>query len=100
MLQTYKATLNGNQLEWNGEVPKEAKTKESVSVIVMILNEETSKRDLRSFGLSNGDFVVPDNFDAPCRKTFWRILKIDETASRHTYTVDAQIQNYNIPYLK
>jgi len=37
MLQTYKATLNGNQLEWNGEVPEQIQNKESVSVIITIL---------------------------------------------------------------
>ncbi len=65
MLQTYKATLNGNQLEWNGEVPEEAKSSEAVSVIVTILDEETSAKDLRPFGLSKGSFIVPEDFDAP-----------------------------------
>ena len=65
MLQTYKATLNGDHLEWNDEVPEEVKNKEAVSVIVTILNEETSVKQLRPFGLSRGDFVVPENFDAP-----------------------------------
>lgn len=65
MLQTYKATLNGNRLEWNGEVPEEAKSSEAVSVIVTILDEEMSAKNLRPFGLSKGDFVVPEDFDAP-----------------------------------
>ncbi len=65
MLQTYKATLNGNQLEWNGEVPEEVKNREAVSVIVTILEEETTAKDLRPFGLSKGEFVVPEDFDAP-----------------------------------
>jgi len=65
MLQTYKATLNGNQLEWNGEVPEEAKNREAVSVIVTILEDETTAKDLRPFGLSKGEFVVPEDFDAP-----------------------------------
>lgn len=64
MLQTYKATLNGNRLEWNGEVPEEVKNYESVSVIVTILDQE-SKEEMRPFGLSKGDFVVPEDFDAP-----------------------------------
>lgn len=64
MLQTFKATLNGNQLEWNGEIPEEAKNREAVSVIVTILDEETSAKDLRPFGLSKGEFVVPEDFDA------------------------------------
>ncbi|MCY7376696.1 MAG: hypothetical protein LH472_12120 [Pyrinomonadaceae bacterium] len=64
MLQTYKATLNGNLLEWNGEIPEEAKNRQAVNVIVTILEEETAK-DLRPFGLSKGAFVVPEDFDAP-----------------------------------
>ena len=36
-----------------------------MSVIVTILDEETSAKDLRPFGLSNGDFVAPEDFDAP-----------------------------------
>ncbi len=65
MLQTYKATLNGNQLEWNGEVPEEAKNRETVSVIVTILEDESEAKELRPFGLSKGKFVVPEDFDAP-----------------------------------
>ena len=65
MLQTFKATLNGNQLEWNGEVPEAAQNKENVSVIVTILDEEIEAKDLRPFGLSQGEFVVPEDFDAP-----------------------------------
>lgn len=65
MLQTNKATLNGNRLEWNGEVPEEAKSSESVSVIVTILDEEPNAKDLRPFGLSKGKFIVPEDFDAP-----------------------------------
>lgn len=65
MLQTYKATLNGNQLEWNGEVPEEVKNSEAVNVIVTILDEEPNAKNLRPFGLSKGDLVVPEDFDAP-----------------------------------
>lgn len=65
MLQTYKATLNGNQLEWNGEVPEEVKNSEAVNVIVTILDEEPNAKNLRPFGLSKGEFVVPEDFDAP-----------------------------------
>ena len=64
MLQTYKATLNGNLLEWKGEVPEEAENRRAVSVIVTILEEETTK-DLRPFGLSEGAFAVSEDFDAP-----------------------------------
>ncbi len=65
MLQTFKAILNGNQLEWNGEVPEEAKNNESVSVIVTILEEEISVKNPRPFGLSKNEFTVPEDFDAP-----------------------------------
>lgn len=65
MLQTYKATLNGNQLEWNGEVPEEVKNQESVNVIVTILDEEKNNQNLRPFGLSANEFIVPEDFDAP-----------------------------------
>ena len=65
MLQTYKATLNGNQLKWNDEVPEQIKNNEAVSVIVTILEDETTAKDLRPFGLSRGEFVVPEDFDAP-----------------------------------
>jgi hypothetical protein len=65
MLQTYKATLNGNQLEWNGEVPEIVKDHEPVSVIVTFLDEEINLKQMRPFGLSKGDFVVPEDFDAP-----------------------------------
>lgn len=65
MLQTYKATLNGNQLEWSDETPEEAKTDKAISVIVTILDEEANTKNLRPFGLSKNDFVVPEDFDAP-----------------------------------
>ncbi len=65
MLRTFKATLNGNRLEWNGEVPEVVQTRESVSVIVTILDEESSAKNLRPFGLSKNEFVVPEDFDAP-----------------------------------
>lgn len=65
MLQTFKATLNGNQLEWNEEVPEAAQNKESVSVIVTILDEDIEPDELRPFGLSRGEFIVPEDFDAP-----------------------------------
>ena len=65
MLETYKATLNGNRLEWNGEVPNVAKNRKSVSVIVTILEDEGNAKDLRPFGLSKDVFIVPEDFDAP-----------------------------------
>ncbi|MGI8556155.1 MAG: prevent-host-death protein [Pyrinomonadaceae bacterium] len=62
MLQTFKATLHGNQLEWNGEIPE---NQEAVSVIVTILDGETNAGELRPYGLSKNDFAVPEDFDAP-----------------------------------
>ena len=65
MLQTYKAKLNGNSLEWSGEVPEEVKNSETLSVIVTILDEDPTAKNLRPFGLSKNDFVIPEDFDAP-----------------------------------
>jgi len=66
MIQTYKATLNGNLLEWNGEVPGVVQTNEPVSVIVTILEEDTSStKESRPFGLCKDAFVVPKDFDSP-----------------------------------
>lgn len=65
MLHTYEATLNGNHLEWKDEIPEEVKNIESVSVIVTILDETPTAKDLRPYGLSKGSFVVPEDFDAP-----------------------------------
>lgn len=66
MLQTYKATLSGNQLEWNGEIPEEVQSKKTVSVYVTILeNEERVAKESRPFGLAAGEFTVPEDFDAP-----------------------------------
>ena len=64
MLETYKATLRGNRLEWNGEAPEVTNEKTEVEVIVTIL-EKNSSRELRPFGLCAGEFTVPEDFDAP-----------------------------------
>ena len=66
MLQTYKATLNGNRLEWNGEVPDAVQDQKPVSVYITILEtEETARQELRPFGLAAGEFDVPDDFNQP-----------------------------------
>jgi hypothetical protein len=65
MLHTYEATINGNHLEWKDEVPEELKNSKSVSVIVTILDEQANTKEMRPFGLSKGEFVVPESFDAP-----------------------------------
>lgn len=68
MLETYKATLRGNQLKWNGEVPDVVTRESEVEVIVTILEKESGSRRQRPFGLAKGEFVVPDDFDAPLPK--------------------------------
>lgn len=66
MLQTYKAILNGDKLEWNGEIPEAVRREKSVQVLVTILEDETdATQHLRPFGLAAGDFVVSEDFDAP-----------------------------------
>jgi hypothetical protein len=42
MLETYKATLQGNKIEWQGEKPKALPL--TVSVFVTILEEEKPRR--------------------------------------------------------
>ena len=64
MLETYKATLRGNQIEWNDEKPEIDNEKSDIEVFVTILEKAGDKR-LRPFGLSKGRFVVPDDFDEP-----------------------------------
>jgi hypothetical protein len=39
MLYTYKATLRGDHLEWNGSPPEQITRKEAVTVHVTILDE-------------------------------------------------------------
>lgn len=39
MLQTYKATLIGNHLEWSGEAPEQIASDQAVEVYVTILKE-------------------------------------------------------------
>ena len=45
MLQTYKAVLRGNQLEWRGEAPAAAEEEREVAVYVTILDEPVSQPD-------------------------------------------------------
>ena len=40
MLQTYKATLRGNHLEWNGTAPQSLSDDQPVAVHVTILDQE------------------------------------------------------------
>ena len=64
MLETYKATIHGDKIEWQTDAPKILTKENSVEVFVTILDEEPQKSDIRPFGLSKGDFVVPDDFDS------------------------------------
>lgn len=43
MLTTYKATLRGNQLEWNDEIPNNLLTREQFAVHVTILDNQTKQ---------------------------------------------------------
>lgn len=65
MLETYKAILRGDKIEWETDAPKILQRNESVEVFITILEEDSELENLRPFGLSKGDFVVPDDFDAP-----------------------------------
>ncbi len=42
MLETYKATLQGDKIEWQGEMPKTSPL--AVSVFITILDETTPRR--------------------------------------------------------
>lgn len=65
MLETYKAKIYGDKIEWETDVPKILQKEKSVEVFITILEEDAENKDLRPFGLSKGDFVVPEDFDAP-----------------------------------
>ena len=43
MLNTYKAILKGDHLEWNGEIPEEVRQDLSVVVLVTILEEKSQR---------------------------------------------------------
>ncbi len=65
MLETYRAVLRGNKIEWETDAPEILKNNKSVEVFVTILEANSEIKTLRPFGLSKGDFIVPDDFDAP-----------------------------------
>lgn len=65
MLETYKAKIHGDKIEWENDAPKNLRDDKSVEVFVTILEEDSEVEKPRPFGLSKGDFVVPDDFDAP-----------------------------------
>lgn len=65
MLETYKAILRGNRLDWNGETPRAVNDDAEMEVFVTILAKESENKGKRPFGLAKGEFTVPDDFDAP-----------------------------------
>lgn len=65
MLETYKATLSGNQIKWSGEIPDIAQKETEIEVFVTILTEDAKVQKLRPFGLCKKEFTVPEDFDAP-----------------------------------
>ena len=65
MLETYKAKIQGDKIEWETDAPKILRSDKTIEVFVTILEEDTGIGNPRPFGLSKGDFVVPDDFDAP-----------------------------------
>lgn len=44
MLQTYKAILRGNYLEWSGEMPEQVEEEKAVEVHVTILEENAPSK--------------------------------------------------------
>ena len=64
MLETYKATIQGDKIEWETDAPNDLRNGKSVEVFITIL-DETETKSPRPFGLAKGEFIVPDDFDAP-----------------------------------
>ncbi len=50
MLETYKATLRGGKIEWNGEVPKLLDVEQNINVYITILEETGSNRENKTRG--------------------------------------------------
>ncbi|MGI8638916.1 MAG: hypothetical protein ACR2MG_03070 [Pyrinomonadaceae bacterium] len=65
MLETYKATLCGGQIKWSGEIPDAAQGETEVEIFVTILAKDSESQKPRPFGLCKGEFIVPEDFDAP-----------------------------------
>lgn len=65
MLETYKAKVRGNQIIWDDQAPVETQGGEEVDVEVTVLARSSNGSTKRPIGLAKGEFVVPDNFDAP-----------------------------------
>jgi len=65
MLETYKAKVRGIQIIWDGQAPVETEGGEEVAVEVKVLARSSNGTAKRPIGLAKGEFVVPDDFDAP-----------------------------------
>lgn len=68
MLETYKATLQGDRIEWQGEIPRNSPL--AVSVFVTILDEEPPRQKtngkkmaqaLAKIALLNGGITAIEN---------------------------------------
>ena len=65
MLETYKAKVRGNQIIWDDQPPVETQGDEEVDVEVTVLPRSSNGTLKRPIGLAEGEFIVPDDFDAP-----------------------------------
>jgi hypothetical protein len=70
MLETYKAKLQGNRLVWNGQAPAVSESGVEVDVVVTFVEPIQNGSTLRPVGLAAGEFLVPDDFDAPLPEAF------------------------------
>ena len=63
MLQSYAAIYKQGHLDWIDDVPQQ----ENMQVIVTFIQPIPQKpaKKMRPFGLCAGEFIVPDDFDAP-----------------------------------
>lgn len=55
MLQTYKAILRGNQLEWSGDAPERSREEQPIDVYVTILQETDASSGVAARGRSMAD---------------------------------------------
>jgi hypothetical protein len=65
MLETYKAKVRGSQITWENDAPAETKSGVEFEVEVKVLARGENGTEKRPYGLAKGEFVVPDDFDAP-----------------------------------
>ena len=65
MLQTYKAKLHGDRIIWEEDVPDSIDKNSEVEVFVTIVADGSETKTRRPAGLAKGEFVVPEDFDAP-----------------------------------